>query len=269
MGGYRTKVVGANIRKSFPEKSEKEVKAIMDEFYSHFCDVILEVIRAFSMRDKEYYERVEALNEGYLDKYYEQGRSVVLTAGHYGNWELIAAAAAGRLKHRTIVIFSPLKDEFLDKKIKDSRGQLGLELVSKKECKYLFENAFDEPVALIFANDQSPSSGYRAHWTRFLNQDTAVVYGAEKYATTFDAPVIYGELHKMGRGKYGYKWETLIDNPKETQAGEISEAHTRRLEKDIIERPDYWLWTHKRWKKSRPEGYELYPVINDIKALQK
>lgn len=266
IGGYRTKVVSSNIKNAFPEKSEAEIKAIEASFYSHFCDLILEVIRAFSMSKKEYFDRVEDLNEGYLDKYYEEGRNVVLTAGHYGNWELIAAAAAGRFKHQTIGIYSPLKDEFLNKKITKSRGQLGLKLVSKKECKQFFAQAHEKPVALIFANDQSPSSGYRAHWTRFLNQDTAVVYGAEKFARTFNAPLVYAELHKKQRGKYSYRLETLIENPKDTKPGEASEAHTRRLEKDLIKRPNFWLWTHRRWKKTLPEAYGLYPIINEIKT---
>ncbi|MBA3972565.1 MAG: hypothetical protein H0X46_10595 [Bacteroidetes bacterium] len=88
----------------------------------------------------------------------------------------------------------------------------------------------------------------------FLNQDTGVLYGAEKFAKEYDQPVLYGRINKVKRGHYSFEFAETTLHPKETAQGEITEMVTRMLEKDIIKDPQYWLWSHRRWKHKRPEG---------------
>ena len=106
-------------------------------------------------------------------------------------------------------------------------------------------------MAMIFGSDQSPRNVDKAYWTNFLNQDTGVMFGTEKYAHEYDYPVIYGKIDKLKRGYYEFEFILITDQPKSTRYGEISEAHTRILEKAIIDQPEYWLWSHRRWKRKR------------------
>jgi KDO2-lipid IV(A) lauroyltransferase len=132
----------------------------------------------------------------------------------------------------------------------NSRCQFGLKLISRSEVKAFFAQE-NQLTATIFGSDQSPSIAKKVYWTRFLNQDTPVMFGVEKFAKEKNYPVIYGGMTKVKRGYYEFKLEVLFDEPSKAAYGEITEVHTKRLEEQIIEDPQYWLWTHKRWKRKR------------------
>jgi KDO2-lipid IV(A) lauroyltransferase len=118
----------------------------------------------------------------------------------------------------------------------------------------VYEEEKNNLTATIFAIDQSPSNANNCHWMTFLNQDTGVLFGTEKFAKEYDQPVLYGRINKEKRGYYSSDFFETVDHPKETQTGELTEMVTRFLEKDIIATPQYWLWSHKRWKHKRPAG---------------
>ena len=103
----------------------------------------------------------------------------------------------------------------------------------------------------VFISDQTPMPD-SAYWTTFLNQDTPVFKGTEVIAKKLNLPIIYASMKKVKRGYYEMFSETLVENPAQTTDGEISELHTRRLERDINEQPQDWLWSHRRWKYKRP-----------------
>ncbi|GAB5550760.1 MAG: lipid A biosynthesis protein [Saprospiraceae bacterium] len=252
---YRVKVVSGNIKRSFPEKSAQAHLQIERAFYSHFFDLIVEVIKNFSISEEEVKRRFKVLNPSLLDDYAAQGKSVFLVAGHYGNWELAAIAVGLHCQHLFVAIYHPLKSAFWNEKMAYSRSKLGLQLISKKEMNGYFERTLQEPIATIFGTDQSPSNVYRAYWTQFLNQETPVFFGTEKYAKDFDQPVIYGKVSKSKRGFYTMEFELLTETPSAEAYGEITEKHVRVLEKQIRSVPQHWLWTHKRWKRTKPADF--------------
>lgn len=254
IGGYRKKVVRTNLKNSFPNKSEQERRIIEAKFYHHLFDLILEGIRNFSISKAELIRRCPVTNPEFFEHYVANNKSVIIVAGHYNNWEMAAMACAPQISHHSIAIYSPLKDPFMDQKAKASRSKYGLEMISKKIVKKIFEKYRGQLTATMFASDQSPSSAANAHWMTFLNQDTAVLWGTERYAIEYDYPVIYGHITKLRRGYYNMTFTTLEDNPTKTATGEITEKHTRMLEQHILEAPEYWLWTHKRWKRKREEA---------------
>lgn len=264
---YRVKVVSGNIKRSFPGKSSKEHLQIERAFYSHFFDLIVEVLKNFSISEEEVLKRFKILNPELLNHYSDQGKSVFLISGHYGNWELAAIAASLQCDHRLVAIYHPLKSQFWNDKMAYSRSRLGLDLVSKKELKGYFEKTLQQPIATIFGTDQTPSNVYRAYWTNFMNQETPVFFGTEKYAKDFDQPVIYGKIAKLKRGYYNMELELLTETPSAEPYGAITEKHVRFLEKQIQTTPQYWLWTHKRWKRSKPADYEAQ--LAELKAKLK
>lgn len=254
MLGYRKKVVLQNIQNSFPDKTEKEHIEICKKFYRHFCDLVVESLKTFTISEKEVLKRVICTNPEVIDNYFDRKRSVIIAGGHYNNWELFAVAVDALIKHKTVGIYKPLSNKYFDGKMRGTRSKYGLEMISTKEVKPFFDKHINVLTATIFGTDQSPSNPNNAYWMKFLNQDTGVLFGAEKFAKEFNYPVVYGRLNKLKRGHYSLDFTVVTDAPTETAYGEITEKITLLLEKDIQAIPQYWLWTHRRWKHKRPEG---------------
>lgn len=257
IAGFRKKVVYTNLRNAFPERSEAERRRIAGRFYRHFCDLLVESIRMFRMSREEVLRRCRLANPELVEEFARQGKSLIIAAGHYGNWELAAVSYGIQSKHTVVGIYKPLANAFFDRALQRSRGRFGMELLPIQQVKPFFAENTGRLTATLFATDQSPSNSRRAHWMEFLNQDTAVLFGAENYARKYDFPLVYGKIRKLRRGYYEMEFVTVEANPVDTAVGEITEKHTRVLEGLILEAPEYWLWSHKRWKRKREEGEGL------------
>jgi KDO2-lipid IV(A) lauroyltransferase len=254
--GFRKKVILGNLQRSFPEKTEQETDRIAREYYRHLCDLVVEAVRSFSIPEAEIKRRGVIKNPEVLEPFFEKQQAVILCAGHYNNWEMTATAMPMYIKHRVVGLYKPLKDSILNQKITESRSRFGMDMVSIRKTRDFFKA--DHGVSIIlFATDQAPSNPNRAYWTEFLHQDTAVLYGTEAYARKYNYPVIFGYIDKIKRGYYEIRFKVVTDDPASLPEGAITEAHTRLLEEEIRQKPEYWLWSHRRWKHTRPEGWKL------------
>lgn len=256
--GYRRKVVYQNLKNSFPNKSKVELNAIEREFYRHLCDLIVESLKGFGMSENDVKQHMKFRNPELLDQYFEAKKSVVMVGGHYGNWEMFALAIDRVIKHKAVALYTPLANKFLDAKVRSSRSKYGLQMLSISEIRENLANTQHILTATIFGSDQAPGKRQRAYWMQFLNQETAVQFGTEKFAKEYDMPVIYGTIHKVKRGQYEVEFTVICNQAAEMEYGSITQEHTRMLEQCINEQPAYWLWSHKRWKRPRPEAEHLY-----------
>jgi len=252
--GYRKQVVLTNLRNSFPEKSEAEVRAIAARFYQWFCDLTLETLKTLTVKPEAVRKRVTFEGIDILRGYARQNRSIILVLGHYGNWEL-AGARYSQEKDipQLYVIYHPLANPHFDRLMHRMRTRHGTKLYKMREASKDMLRDKDQLTATAFIADQTPSPS-RAYWTTFLGQDTPVFMGTETLARKLDKPVVYICITRPKRGYYQMKMETLVADPKATRIGEITEVHTRRLEADIKKSPELWLWTHRRWKHRRPSS---------------
>ena len=248
--GYRKEVVFTNLKNSFPNKSEKELKQIMSGFYKHLCDIILESIKGFTISEKQLRKRLVVKNPEFSNYFANKGQSIIFVGGHYNNWEICAQAFAMYSNHECIGIYKPLSNAFINDKIHTSRSKYGMHLISMKQTKKSFEEG-GKAKAIVFGSDQNPANPKRAHWVQFLNQDTGVLFGVERYAKEYDWPVVFVSISKVKRGHYEVEYSLITDKPTEQPHGKITEDFTKRLEQDIINQPQYWLWSHKRWKHKR------------------
>ncbi|MBK9513406.1 MAG: lysophospholipid acyltransferase family protein [Flavobacteriales bacterium] len=250
--GYRKEVVMNNLRNSFPEKDEAELKAIASKFYRWFCDLTLETLKTLTISPEEVRKRVEFRGKDILQQYAQEKRSVILVLGHYGNWELAGARySQERDIPQLYVIFHPLANARFDRLMHHMRTRHGTKLYTMRETSKAMIRDRGLLTATAFIADQTPSPE-RAYWMTFLNQDTPVFQGTEGLARKLDKPVIYISITRPERGYYCMSMETLVADPTHTRDGEITEVHTRRLERDIRKYPELWLWTHRRWKHRRP-----------------
>jgi KDO2-lipid IV(A) lauroyltransferase len=262
VAGYRKEVVYENIRGSFPNWSEEEVRETMEKFYRFFCDSIVESIRLFSMSEEETIQRCRVTNPELLAEHAAAGRSVILLGGHYANWEIAALSFYRQLlPHITMGVYSPLKNETMDRLIMGNRRRYGTQLVSRRAVQEYFD---DQPVGIqadFFVGDQSPSNAahYKLHWTPFLNRLSGFVMGGERFCVRYDRPAYYMRLRRVSRGMQEATLVPITDHPQETEPGFITEAYVRELEREIQHAPQFWLWTHRRWKRGVPE--EVPPLM--------
>ncbi len=272
VAGYRKKVVFQNIANSFPEKSREEHLLITDKFYKHLCDLIVESIKVFTISEREVKERMKVLNPEFINRFFDEGKSVILAGGHYNNWELFAVAIDAVIKHKAVALYKPFTNPYFDEKARSSRGKYGLRMVSTKMTKEEFEKG-EGLRAIIFGIDQSPNNHRNAYWATFLNQETGMMFGVEKYAKEYNLPVISAHITKVKRGHYTFEFIDVIEEPRATAYGEITLRTNALLERDIVAQPEYWLWSHKRWKHKRPSAEELIryeishaPLLKPISA---
>jgi len=255
--GYRRKVVFDNLKNSFPEKEEKELNEIEKKFFKHFCDLIVESIKGFTISEEEVLKRMTYSNKEVLENLAKKNKSVTFIGGHFGNWELLAVTIAQTIPHTVKALYTPLKGTYWDDKITASRSRFGLKMFTIQNVKVLRDSLEGELSAVIFGSDQSPSNPKRAYWLKFLNQDTGVQFGAEKHAKDFDTAVIYGAITKNKRGYYNTEFIQLFENVGDLEYGAVIESFSKTLEEKIRENPHYYLWTHRRWKHKLPEGMSL------------
>ncbi len=251
--GYRKDVIRKNLKNSFPEKTAQELEKIEREFYRNFCDIfIAENIKGLSPFTGYLRRMMKFSNDEIMEQLHQQRRGVIIVAGHYGNWELLAHLQQSKhFKFHMLGIYK-VQSTIADLILKISRGKSGTELVPMEQVKRSFETKRGSVDAYIFIGDQSPGNPKSAYWTTFLNQETGVQFGSEKFAKLYDYAVVYAEIKRVKRGRYQISFELLTDTPKQTTSGEITELHTRALEKTIQQSPSSWLWSHRRWKHCNP-----------------
>ena len=249
--GYRKKVVTENLEKSFPEKSASEIDKIRRDFYHYLCDLGLESIKTLSISPATLQKHFRHADISLLERYYRNGQSVILVMGHLGNWELGGAYFSLLGIHQPFGIYHPLRNRHFDKLMDKMRTRLGAGTYPMKSTfKGMLKNR-NKLTATTFIADQTPTPG-NAYWMTFLNQDTAVFKGTEVIARKFDYPIFYISVIREKRGHYMVHNELLVEHPGKQPENLITETHTKRLERDIINHPETWLWSHRRWKHKRP-----------------
>lgn len=246
---YRRGVVATNLKKSFPEKTPKELKSIERKFYTHLCDLFLENFVLLHASKERALKTCKFINAEVLEKYHNQGRSVIIAAGHYSNWELLTLASYS-IKHKLLGVYKPLNNKRFERFLNLSRERFGAVAVPMRDAfKTLLQfERNGTPALLGLITDQTPARRDIRYFTTFLNQETAAFLGVEKIAKKVDAPVFFCQMRKVKRGRYQVFLELITDTPKDTEPYEITEAHVKALERIIREEPQYWLWSHRRWK---------------------
>jgi KDO2-lipid IV(A) lauroyltransferase len=256
---YRVNVTRANFKTALPHLSDAEMIRLEKKFYRHFCDLVVETVKSFSISETELKKRMLTTNTDMLNTYLNKGRSVLAVTGHYGNWEWAAMSLALQSSWPTYGLYMPLKNKVFNRTLINSRGRFGVRLVSVKEVSDKMAELMNMQCVWGFIVDQSPSKPEKAHWTTFMNQETGVSKGTERYARSNNMVVLFGKITKIKRGYYTLTYAPICEHPNEFSEGGITVAHTKYLEEIIKEEPAYWLWTHKRWKHRRPAEMKLLP----------
>lgn len=252
---YRRKVVRLNLTNSFPEKSLSEIIKIEKKFYRHFSDIFIEMTYQFHLSEEKMLKRMVYKNPELILEQYKNNKSVMLISAHYGNWEWSPALAMHMPKDKKFyAIYKQLTNKHFDKLIAGIRTQYGGKVIEAKSLYPTMLKMKNNGIlgTFLMAADQRPAPGSARHWIQFLNQDTAVLTGTEQLARKFNYPVIFMNVQPLKRGYFSCEFEMIEAEPKSTQNYTITERYMELLEEKIRKNPEYWLWTHNRWKHKRP-----------------
>lgn len=251
LAGYRKKVVRDNLKRSFTDKTDKELLTIEKKFYHHFCDLLFESLKLASMSKNEMRQRMKILNYEPLLKHYEENKSVLLITSHYGNWEWTSSFSMYLPYDKPMYqVYKQQKNKLFDKVIYNLRTRFGSVNVEVNELfntlSFMKKEGKTGMIGLI--SDQSPSRNGIKYYSQFLNQRTPVITGTETIAKKYDFPVYFVQIRRVKRGYYTCNPVPICLNPRESEKFEITEKYIRLLEQEIMAEPAYWLWSHRRWK---------------------
>lgn len=252
---YRLKIVRKNIRLSFPEKTEKEQEVIINAFYRHFAEIVVEMVYGYRASKEEMRERVVFDNLELLEDLARKKHGVIAYLGHLCNWEWIADVG-NQFADKSIVeynVYRKQKNANVDRAMLDLRSKRGGECVEKNILlrKLVQLRHADHPFVIGLIADQKPSPHNAHTWTTFFNQETAFLDGGEVLARKFDLGVVYAHITSPKRGHYLVHFEVITETPQEMPENEITMSYVRMIESNIRRQPERWLWTHNRWKWKR------------------
>ena len=254
---YRRKVVSSNLRNSFPEKSREELKIIEKKFYKHLADLFVETLKLTHMGKQQLMKRFTVSNIEITEKLLKEKRDIIAVMGHYNNWEWLAALPF-YTDYKPVSIYKPLRNKYFNKFLNDLRSKHGMFLTPMSMIVREIVDDRRNGINTIsaFISDQTPVKKEIKYWTSFLNQDTPVYIGTEKVAEKYDMAVVYFNIQKIKRGYYNLSIELLFEHTTGLPENLITETHVRRLEENIRKNPEYWIWSHRRWKHKKPAGNE-------------
>ena len=127
-------------------------------------------------------------------------------------------------------------------------------LVESKQMSELIRLLQDKPLLILMIADQNPGSSKGLTWVPFLGRETAFVSGPENLALRYQLPVVY--VHSAPRldGGYELTCKLLYDGKEKVEPGVIMKRYADKLEENIKTFRTQWLWSHRRWKRTKPKG---------------
>jgi len=254
--GYRKKVVRQNLRSSFPQKSEQELKRIEQRFFHWLCDYFVETVKLLTIPEKEIRRRMVFKNTEQVNECVNKGQSCAVFLGHYCNWEWVTSLPLWTSeKGQCGQIYHALENADSDRIFLKLRQRFGAVCIPMAETlrRIIKFKQEGKPVIIGYISDQVPFWNNIHHWCQFLNHDTPVLTGTERLARQTGHAVFYLDITRPRRGYYEATFKLITRNPKEKKEFEITDIYFQQLEKRIIESPEFWLWTHNRWKRTREE----------------
>lgn len=269
--GYRKKVVRQNLATSFPEKDEQALQKIERGFYHFFCDYLVESVKLMTISKCNLKKRLVFKGTELVDQEVARGQSCAVFLGHYGNWEWITSlplwvtpqAQCGQIYH-------PLENYVFDRLFLRLRQRMGAVCIATQETlrKAIEYRQQHQPTVIGYISDQKPYWTNIHHWVDFLHHDTPVLTGTERIARKMNQSVFYMDVRCISRGHYEAEFKLISRDPSTSQEFELTDRYYEMLEESIRRAPEYWLWSHNRWSRTREEFDRLYTVV-DGKVIAK
>lgn len=268
---YRHRVIWNNLKVSFPEKTDQEIRRIEHDFYHYFCDYLVETIKMMTISERQLRQRMTFTGMEELNRVLDSGQSCAVYLGHVGNWEWITSLPFWVSSDvQCAQIYHPLENAASDKLFLKVRERLGARCIAMNDTlrevvRYRREG---RTICVGYISDQKPHWVNIHHWVDFLNHDTPVLTGTERIARSTGHAVFYADVTRKRRGYYNCDMQLITTDPKSTNEWELTDRYFSALEQTIRRNPAIWLWSHDRWKRTREEFNRRFEV-KDGKVIRK
>lgn len=252
---YRRKVVRQNLKECFPDMDKRELRRVEKAFYRFLTDYMMETVKLLSMSEEEMRRRLRVENPEVVTEAMRSGRNVVLYLGHYCNWEWVSSLPLSFDEGAVCAqVYHPLHNKEMDEAFMEIRTRFGANNIAMDDIlRRLVEwKRAGTPTVTGFIADQSPNLDVHL-FVDFLHHDTPVYTGPERIARFLDAEVYYCDIRRPKRGEYVLRFEEITKTPKNEPTFAITERYMQKLERSIKRHPEYWLWSHRRWKRTRAD----------------
>lgn len=264
---YRHRVVWKNLSEAYPDKSRAELKRLQRRFYRHLCDIVAETVKYTTISRRNIMRRMTFKGTEQVAEVLGSGQSVALLLGHYGNWEWVTSFALWMPPtEREVVLgqlYHPLENKVFDRLVLKMRNRMGPVCISKNDTlRWLLEARQQGQVTMVgYINDQVPKWQNIHHWLPFLNHDTPVFTGIERITRSMNQAVVYLDVRCPRRGYYECEFQLITREPKTMGEFELTDIYFQRMQQTINRAPQYWLWSHNRWKRTREEFDRRFKVV--------
>jgi KDO2-lipid IV(A) lauroyltransferase len=248
---YRLKVVRENLSACFPELDKDRLSRLTNRYYRHLTELTIEGVKALSISRRQLKRRVTFHQPDDVQALFDRGQSVIVVSGHFGNWEWGGLAVGLYSPFQVVGLYLPHRNPYLRRAIRTRRSRFGTILVSPDEVARFLARYRGRPTLTGFIADQSPGNPTKAHWVDFLNRETAFLVGPGKLSSKWDQPLLFGKSVRLKRGYHRVELDYLDTNPKDKPPEVLTQLYAHRLEREIRQNPDQWLWSHRRWKHRR------------------
>ena len=269
--GYRKKVVRENLSSSFPEKSAEELRKVERGFYHFFCDYLVESLKMMTISSEQQKKRMQFEGVELIEQCVKEGQSVAMYLGHYCNWEWVSSFPLWLTeKVQCGQIYHPIENKDFDRLFLRSRLRQGALCIPMQDTlrKILEFRRAGQPIVVGYIADQKPHWVNIHHWVDFLHHDTPVLTGTERIVRKVNHAVVYLDMQRVRRGYYKGVLHLITREPGKLAEFELTDIYYRYLEASIRRAPEFWLWSHKRWARTRQEFNERFEVV-DGKVIAK
>lgn len=247
--GYRKKLVSKNLKNSFPDKTDRQLKRIQKSFYRNLCDYAVETVKLNTINSEDLSKRMIFKNPEILQPFAIKQQSVIILASHQFNWEWLLVAGSYKLPMKVDFVYQEQQSEFFNDFSLKTRTRFGAYPIKRETVGRESLRRKDELRAIAIVADQFPGQGQnKRYWTKFLNQDTAFFLGIGQLAVLLQYPVLFFKVKKLKRGYYEAEGILISNPPYEKESNSMVDAYAKVLEESIHNYPDGWLWSHNRWK---------------------
>jgi KDO2-lipid IV(A) lauroyltransferase len=247
--GYRKKVVRENLALALHHLSVNERLIVEKKSYMHLCDMFLEMIKTISISKKEMDRRFVFKNLDVYDSLEKDGKSIELLCSHYASYEWVVSMN-NKISYKGYGIYKKINNKYFDSLVRRIRSKFDAELIPINKTAEVISHNYSNNIKSLygFVSDQSPQLRSKNYWHSFMGIEVPVYVGVELLSKKFDMNVVFLKVSKVKRGFYEAELEVLSTNIKEVPDFEIMDVFLKKVEQQILEAPEYYLWTHRRWK---------------------
>ncbi len=253
---YRRSLVKDNLERTYTTKTPKELQEIEDSYYLQLADLILWSFKIPFLSERKIKKHFSFENLHLLDELKKEGHKIlILTMGHFANWEVFTAAPY-ILKEKgfdNINVYKQLHNQAFDRLVKSIRERhksksLEMNEVGIKMFRMKRANKLERTSIVSFLADQCPLFNSANYATMFLGQPTSFLNGWAVLAQRLDIPVIYLNIKADHRFHWIGELKLLTKSSKKFDPNDLVEMYVENLEDSIRKTPHLWLWSHNRWR---------------------